>query len=162
MAVERRKLYEKWIELKFHKAVSCGPELDFVEGSMEGSKSECVHQVDTQKLDYEKAKSSNSNGKKPYLHQGSTGKVISNHEYFRRNLRISFVITSTFDTKVVLMLNYNYPNHITICLFPRNRYPFPKSENKYKHQLECRRGGKGNRRKKLNVEYMKAYLRVSD
>lgn len=98
MAAERRKLYVKWIELKFHKAVSYGPALDLVEGSMEGSKNECVHQVDTQKLDSMKAKSQNSNGKKPYLHEGSTGKVISNHEYFRRNLKISFVITSTFDT----------------------------------------------------------------
>lgn len=53
MAAERRKLYEKWIELKFHKAVSYGPELDLVEGS----KSECVHQVNTQKLDSAKAKS---------------------------------------------------------------------------------------------------------
>ena len=57
MAAERRKLNEKQIELKFHKAVSYGPELDFVEGSMEGIKSECVHQVDTQNLDSAKAKS---------------------------------------------------------------------------------------------------------
>ena len=57
MAAEGRKLNEKQIELKFHKAVSYGPELDFVEGSMEGIKSECVHQVDTQNLDSVKAKS---------------------------------------------------------------------------------------------------------
>lgn len=56
------------------------------------------------------------------------------------------------------MSYYDCTYCITLHLFPITHYPAPKSGDRGTNKLKYRRGGKANRRKKLNTKDMEAAL----